>query len=137
MPYLKPRFLPGFLAKGKCLPVEMLLAGHAVVYEQSGAEYGPFSKEQLLAFQKEAECAPKPSLSQPMLMYTCRLARRGIWKDGPLKETPAEYKKRYAGEAVVKKGEAAPMFTPNGVAAKAKRVRKSGLQGLVSKVLKR
>lgn len=55
MPYLKPRFLPGSLFRGKCISVEMLRAGWVVTYEQAGAEYGPYSKEQFLEIQKEAE----------------------------------------------------------------------------------
>ena len=54
MPYLKPWLLPGFLAKGKCIPVEMLRAGWVVMYDQGGAEYGPFSKEELLAIEAQA-----------------------------------------------------------------------------------
>ncbi|KAK7677835.1 hypothetical protein QCA50_019147 [Cerrena zonata] len=79
MPYLKPRLLPGWLAKGKCIPVEMLKAGWAMTYEQAGAEYGQWSKEDFLQMQSEAQAA-----------------KRGIWKYGNLKETPAEYKRRYA-----------------------------------------
>lgn len=55
MPYLKPRLLPGWLAKGKCIPVEMLKAGWAMTYEQAGAEYGQWSKEDFLQMQSEAQ----------------------------------------------------------------------------------
>lgn len=55
MPYLKPRFLPGFIAKGKCISTEMLRAGWAVTYKQSGAEYGPYSEAEFDAYAKEAK----------------------------------------------------------------------------------
>lgn len=54
MPYLKSRFLPGWLAKGKCIPVEMLKAGWAITYEQYAAEYGEWSKEEFLRIQEAA-----------------------------------------------------------------------------------
>lgn len=55
MPYLTPRLLPSWLAKGKCIPVEMLKAGWAMTYEQAGAEYGRWSKEDFLRIQAEAQ----------------------------------------------------------------------------------
>ncbi|KAI0742461.1 SNase-domain-containing protein [Daedaleopsis nitida] len=89
MPHLKPRVLPGSLAQGKCLPLEMLRAGWGSVYEQAGAEYGPGGLDEFLRVQKEAQTA-----------------RRGIWKHGLQGESPAEYKRRYrdaaaAGEPVM------------------------------------
>ncbi|KIK57480.1 hypothetical protein GYMLUDRAFT_46065 [Collybiopsis luxurians FD-317 M1] len=71
----KRRFLPGSTS----LALEMLRAGCATVYEQSGAEYGSWGKEEFLKAEAEA-----------------KIARRGMWKDGVLRETPAEYKRRYA-----------------------------------------
>lgn len=54
---MKPRFLPGFLAKGRCISLEMLRAGWAVTYEQAGAEYGDAGKDEHLRIQAEAQCA--------------------------------------------------------------------------------
>lgn len=79
VPCLKPRFLPGFLATGKCVSIEMLRAGWAMVYEQAGAEYGDRTKEEMLAIQHQAQNA-----------------KLGMWKKGTKGETPAEYKRRYA-----------------------------------------
>ncbi|KAG8726297.1 putative endonuclease lcl3 [Ceratobasidium sp. 428] len=59
--------------------MEMLKAGWATVYEQSGAEYHPYTKDAFL----KAEAA-------------VRATRKGIWTKGKLAETPAEYKKRHA-----------------------------------------
>ena len=55
MPYLKPRFLPGFLTKGKCLSLEMVREGWGVTYDQAGAEYGPYGKEEFMRLQTEAQ----------------------------------------------------------------------------------
>ncbi|KAG8678744.1 putative endonuclease lcl3, partial [Ceratobasidium sp. 395] len=77
--YLPPRLLPSNLFKGKHLSMEMLKAGWATVYEQSGAEYHPYTKDAFL----KAEAA-------------VRATRKGIWTKGKLAETPAEYKKRHA-----------------------------------------
>ena len=55
VPYLKPRFLPGFLVRGKCLSLEMIRAGWGVTYEQAGAEYGPYGGEEFLKLQAEAQ----------------------------------------------------------------------------------
>lgn len=55
MPYLKPRFLPGFLVRGKCVSLDMLRAGWVVTYEQSGAEYGRYPKELYDTIQQEAQ----------------------------------------------------------------------------------
>ncbi len=43
------------MAKGKCLPIEMLRAGWVVTYEQAGAEYGKWSKDEFLRLQAEAQ----------------------------------------------------------------------------------
>lgn len=85
VPFLKPRILPGFLAKGKCVSIEMLRAGWAMVYEQAGAEYGDRTKEEMLAIQHQAQ-----------------KARLGMWKNGTAGETPAEYKRRYASPTTTK-----------------------------------
>lgn len=55
VPHLKPRILPGSLATGRCLPVEMLRAGWGSVYEQTGAEYGSGGLDKFLQVQKEAQ----------------------------------------------------------------------------------
>ncbi|KAJ3540166.1 hypothetical protein NM688_g6261 [Phlebia brevispora] len=109
MPYLKPRFLPAFLATGKCLSLEMLRAGWAMTYQQAGADYGKWGKDEFLRIEAEAKAA-----------------RRGMWKDGTSGESPAEYKRRYAGsveqaEAVAPKGRKASKAT-GWIAALAKRL---------------
>ena len=39
------------------ISIEMVKAGWAEVYEQSGAEYGKLGKDEYLKAQKEAQCA--------------------------------------------------------------------------------
>ncbi|ETW79608.1 hypothetical protein HETIRDRAFT_459646 [Heterobasidion irregulare TC 32-1] len=75
---LAPRVLPGFLFSGKFLSLEMLRAGWVEVYEQAGAEYGKWGKDEFLRAQAEAQAS-----------------RRGIWKSGMNAESPSEYKRRY------------------------------------------
>ncbi|TFY67000.1 hypothetical protein EVJ58_g1907 [Rhodofomes roseus] len=75
----KPRILPGSLATGKSVPIEMLQHGWAEVYEQSGAEHGQLGVDEFLRVQGEAQTA-----------------KRGIWKYGLKRESAADYKKRYA-----------------------------------------
>ncbi|KAI0669021.1 SNase-domain-containing protein [Trametes maxima] len=87
--HLKPRFLPGWLASGRDLSVEMLRAGWGSVYEQAGAEYGKSGLAEFLRVQQEAQSA-----------------KRGIWVHGTKGETPAEYKKRYREATAA--GDAAP-----------------------------
>lgn len=60
MPYLKPRFLPGSLFKGKCVSLEMLKAGWVLTYEQAGAEYGEFPKEHYQTLEQGARYEPTP-----------------------------------------------------------------------------
>jgi endonuclease YncB( thermonuclease family) len=48
-------FLPGSLASGKNLSLEMLKAGWVTTYEQSGAEYGERGKGEFLRFEAEAK----------------------------------------------------------------------------------
>ncbi|CCL99817.1 uncharacterized protein FIBRA_01841 [Fibroporia radiculosa] len=79
MPYLKPRILPGFIMKGKCLSIEMVRAGWAEVYTAAGAVYGHFGKDEFLRLQGEAQAE-----------------RRGIWQNGTERESAAEYKRRLA-----------------------------------------
>lgn len=55
IPHMKPRVLPGFLATGKCISLEMLRAGWAVTYEQTNAEYGKWGKDAFLALEAEAK----------------------------------------------------------------------------------
>ncbi|KAA1467022.1 hypothetical protein DENSPDRAFT_831977 [Dentipellis sp. KUC8613] len=78
-PLLPPRFLPSALVSGQPLALAMLRAGWVQVYEQAGAEYGRWGKEEFLRLQSEAQAA-----------------RRGIWVKGTNFESPAEYKRRYA-----------------------------------------
>jgi hypothetical protein len=87
----------------------MLRAGWAVTYDQSGAEYGPYTKEYFLEIQKKAESVQicSPNFGSYSLIPLRRAARIGIWQKGPLKETPAEYKKRYATGALMKDDAAA------------------------------
>jgi hypothetical protein len=51
----KPLFLPGFLASGKSLSLEMLKAGWVTTYEQAGAEYGEWGKDEFLRVEAEAK----------------------------------------------------------------------------------
>jgi hypothetical protein len=62
VPFLPPRVLPARWCKGAHLPLAMLRAGHAVVYEQAGAEYG--------ALGKDAYSAPS---SKQSAYYVCPL----------------------------------------------------------------
>ncbi|KAI0075237.1 staphylococcal nuclease [Panus rudis PR-1116 ss-1] len=73
------RFIPRFISKGRPLSLEMVRAGWAVTYEQANAEYGGYPKEEYTRLEAEAQAA-----------------KRGMWKNGPLIETPAEYKRKYA-----------------------------------------
>ncbi|KAI0339468.1 SNase-domain-containing protein [Trametopsis cervina] len=57
----------------------MVREGWAMVYTQAGAVYDGTTKEELLQLEREA-----------------RSARRGIWRNGPIFETPAAYKRRHA-----------------------------------------
>jgi len=85
---LPPRLLPVSWMSGRSLALEMLKAGWAITYEQSGAEYGKWGKDEFLKVEAEAKSA-----------------RRGMWKNGSTGETPTEYKRRYAAadSAEVKK----------------------------------
>ncbi|KAI0776651.1 SNase-domain-containing protein [Trametes elegans] len=85
--HLKPRILPGWLATGKDVSVEMLRAGWGSVYEQTGAEYGRSGLAEFMRLQSEAQWVFSA------LVY--RRAKKGMWKHGTKGETPAEYKKRY------------------------------------------
>ncbi|KII90188.1 hypothetical protein PLICRDRAFT_108674 [Plicaturopsis crispa FD-325 SS-3] len=76
---LPPRLLPGALVPGKSLSLEMLRAGWVTTYEQAGAEYGRWGKDEFLRIEGEAKAA-----------------KRGMWKYGTDSETPAEFKRRYA-----------------------------------------
>lgn len=87
---LAPRILPGYLATGKPLSLEMLRAGWATTYEQTGAEYGSWGKDEFLRIENEA-----------------KRERRGMWAKGVGAETPAEYKRRHAAAATPEEAEAA------------------------------
>ncbi|KAJ7039540.1 hypothetical protein C8F04DRAFT_1085636 [Mycena alexandri] len=76
---LTPRLLPGSWAAGKSLSLEMLKAGWVTTYEQAGAEYGKWGKEEFLRVENEAKAA-----------------RRGMWAEGTNAESPSEYKRRHA-----------------------------------------
>ncbi|KAF9007016.1 hypothetical protein BDQ17DRAFT_1398541 [Cyathus striatus] len=69
---------------GRSLAMDMLKAGWATTYEQAGAEYGKWGKEEYLRIEAEAKAA-----------------RRGMWKLGITAETPAAYKRRHAQGADV------------------------------------
>jgi endonuclease YncB( thermonuclease family) len=47
--------LPGFIASGKNLSLEMLKAGWVTTYEQAGAEYGKWGKNDFLRIEAEAK----------------------------------------------------------------------------------
>ncbi|KAF8904690.1 hypothetical protein CPB84DRAFT_1814341 [Gymnopilus junonius] len=85
-----PRILPGFLFLGKDLSAEMLKAGWATIYEQSGAEYGKIGKEGYKRLESQAKAA-----------------RKGMWAHGTTGESPAEYKRRYAAASSQGEAEAA------------------------------
>lgn len=76
---LPPPFLPGWLTTGRSLALEMIRAGTGLTYEQAGAEYGKYGKDEFLRAEAES-----------------RVARRGMWKLGTVGETPAQYKRRHA-----------------------------------------
>jgi endonuclease YncB( thermonuclease family) len=76
---LPPPFLPGWLITGRSLALEMIRAGTGLTYQQAGAEYGKYGKDEFLKAEAES-----------------RVARRGMWKHGTVGETPAQYKRRYA-----------------------------------------
>ncbi|KAF8524330.1 hypothetical protein BU17DRAFT_35306, partial [Hysterangium stoloniferum] len=70
----------------RCVSIAMLSAGYATTYEQSGAEYGRWGKEEFLKYEEVA-----------------RNAKRGMWASKVALESPAEYKKRHRlgeGDAV-------------------------------------
>ncbi|TFK27309.1 mitochondrial protein [Coprinopsis marcescibilis] len=77
--YRPYRFIPGSVYKGKNISREILSAGFASVYEQAGAEYGPYGKEH---FQQ--------------LEATAKKARRGQWAKPGQRESPADYKRRHS-----------------------------------------
>lgn len=86
IPMVFPRFVPKFLAKGKCISLELLRAGYGVTYEKKDAYYGGYAKEEYQRYEALA-----------------KEARKGMWENGTDVETPTEYKRRYGrhAEAVV------------------------------------
>jgi len=76
---LPPRLLPASWVSGKSLSLEMLKAGWVTTYEQAGAEYGKWGKEEFLRVENEAKAA-----------------RRGMWANGTTLESPSEFKRRHA-----------------------------------------
>ncbi|KAF6749570.1 nuclease [Ephemerocybe angulata] len=67
---------------GQNVSLEMLKAGWATVYSQSGAEYGAIGEEEFKRQESKAKAA-----------------RVGMWVNGELQESPAEYKKRIGSPA--------------------------------------
>jgi len=51
---LAPPFLPGWLVTGRSLALEMLRAGVGTTYEQAGAEYGKYGKDEFVKVEAEA-----------------------------------------------------------------------------------
>ncbi|KAF8322755.1 uncharacterized protein EI90DRAFT_2473253 [Cantharellus anzutake] len=91
--HLPPRILPSPLFTGKNVSYEMIRAGWATAYLQSGAEYGTIGKEGFLKAEADAKAA-----------------RRGMWAKGLSVETPAEYKRRFALDPI-KGGAQVPQTT--------------------------
>ncbi|KAG8887887.1 putative endonuclease lcl3 [Tulasnella sp. 332] len=81
VPYLAPKILPSLLFKGKNISLMMVTAGWGITYAQAGGEYGSEGKGKYLELERQA-----------------RAARRGMWAGGKKLESPAEYKKRVAGD---------------------------------------
>ncbi|KAI8992779.1 SNase-domain-containing protein [Trametes punicea] len=106
--HLKPRLLPGWLAIGKDLSLEMLRSGWASVYEQAGAEYGNAGLDEFLRVQKEAQDA-----------------KRGMWRYGTRGESPADYKRRYR-EAAATGEPVAPLPQASSSAQRSNGARSSG-----------
>ncbi|KAI1795409.1 nuclease [Ganoderma leucocontextum] len=75
--YLKPRFLPGWLVRGKSVGLEMLREGWGAVYKEAGLVYGKEGEAAYLRLEKEAQ-----------------EAKRGMWQNG-IPELPSEYKRRH------------------------------------------
>lgn len=55
MPYLKPRFLPGWLVRGKSVGLEMVREGWAAVYKEARSVYGEEGEAAYLLLEKEAQ----------------------------------------------------------------------------------
>lgn len=51
---MPPRFLPATFVAGKSLSLEMLKSGWVTTYEQAGAEYGKWGKDEFLRVEAEA-----------------------------------------------------------------------------------
>ena len=81
----------------------MLSAGYATTYEQSGAEYGRWGKEQFLQYEQLARSVllfPLTRFSEcgvnlKTTRISSRAAKRGMWASKTALESPSEYKKRY------------------------------------------
>ncbi|KZS89435.1 nuclease [Sistotremastrum niveocremeum HHB9708] len=86
-PFVTPLRLPAFrFLSTRCVSLEMLKVGWAVVYDQTGAEYGKWGQTTFLKLEDEARYG---------LVYL-QTARRGMWKSLQKLETPKEYKNRHA-----------------------------------------
>lgn len=101
-------FLPGSITSGKSLSLEMLKAGWVTTYEQAGAEYGEWGKDEFLRVEAEAKYEHFTSWQLSIVIFSYlpgnRAARRGMWKLGTSSETPAEYKRRHAQAEAVGEG---------------------------------
>lgn len=81
---ISSRLLPGSFASGKSLPLEMLRAGWATTYEQSGAEYGKWGKVEFLRIESEAKyaqtCPPMHLISgfAPFNLMTSLIEQRAV-----------------------------------------------------------
>jgi hypothetical protein len=131
VPFLPPRVLPARWCKGAHLPLAMLRAGHAVVYEQAGAEYGALGKDAYVAAELQAKCVLRlPTLSPHIVvrfarvstrmgadgcLWDTRKAKRGIWRVAS--ESPAEYKRRLRSGDVTPAAVATPAEDGRGKAA--------------------
>ncbi|KAG1849531.1 SNase-domain-containing protein [Suillus subluteus] len=51
---LSPPFFPGWLITGRSLALEMIRAGTGLTYEQAGAEYGKYGKDEFLRAEAES-----------------------------------------------------------------------------------
>ncbi|KAG6872685.1 hypothetical protein C0995_007663 [Termitomyces sp. Mi166 len=111
---LSPRILPRSLFSGKVLALEMLRAGWATTYEQTGAEYGKVGKDEFLRVEAEAKAA-----------------RRGMWAKGINAETPAEFKRRHAAASSPEEAEAMRVKSVSSSKTQAKKKKKSWLRRML------
>ncbi|KZT58175.1 SNase-domain-containing protein [Calocera cornea HHB12733] len=100
-------FLPVWLRSGKNVGLEMLRAGLATTYTQSGAEYGKWTVEEFQQVEEEAKYGCFTSTRWIYLTMSYRREKRGMWAKTSKYESPAHYKRRYktgeGGEELVSK----------------------------------